>query len=419
MSSSTSNPTPGHGPQPVDGHVDAQPTFGKTIWNARMTIPQHTPLTDVLTRMRTMNATIAEVGEIVTTQSPAVLRLVADLGQEADLRAAVSYEEMVAHAEQIRVAAKDKTQLGYATYCRLRAGSVADTIAVTLAARARVPPRSNRSAFVASVLNAWMRRQPAWSTDDPHVLEAALGPLDIPFRVRRAEFVLQGINALFTAPRTTARMHPQLRAMKTECWNLLAGLRGQARQLAAAVRDTAEDLFGAQSLSEADVLLDPELFLLAGPFGHAAQLDDLYNRYHQAAVEAQVAGSSKALWDVFAAQTEGWADDVRAQLAGALSRLPHLGLVDLPGDRARQAAPALAHHRAALQPARRERAACGRRARRAQGRRAGQAGRCLDRALRRLLQALVARERLPVGPARRHRAGPAAADPAVRWRAST
>jgi patatin-related protein len=305
-------PDPGHGPSQAE--VADQPTFAKTIWNARMTIPQHTPLTEVLTRMRTMNATIAEVGEIVRTQSPAVLALVAELGQQDDLRAAVSYADMVTHAEQIRAAAKDKTQLGYATYCRLRAGSVADTIAVTLARELGFPPRSNRSAFVASVLNAWMRHQPAWTTDDPQVLEAALGPLDIPFRLRRAEFVLQGINALFTAPRTTAAMRPQLRAMKTACWDLLSGLRGQARQIAAAVRAPADALFGANALSEDDVLVDPEVFLRSGAFGHAGQLAELYELYHRAALDVQVAGSSQALWDAFAKYTDGWADDVRAQL---------------------------------------------------------------------------------------------------------
>ena len=66
-------PDPGSPPRPDQQAPDPEPTFAKTVWAARITIPQHTPLVGVLDQLEAMNAAIGEVGAIVAAQQPEVL----------------------------------------------------------------------------------------------------------------------------------------------------------------------------------------------------------------------------------------------------------------------------------------------------------------------------------------------------------
>ena len=84
-------PDPGSPPRPDQQAPDPEPTFAKTVWAARITIPQHTPLVGVLGQLETMNAAIGEVGAIVAAQQPEVLNyLTADEPSAAALAGAAA-----------------------------------------------------------------------------------------------------------------------------------------------------------------------------------------------------------------------------------------------------------------------------------------------------------------------------------------
>ena len=98
----------------------------------------------------------------------------------------------------------------------------------------RRTPESNRTNFVVAVLCAWARQQHSWKTADTRTLEAQLAPVDVPFRLRRAEFVLQGINDLFGENGSDTRA--ELVAMKRACWDLLVELRAKQQSVASMVQ---------------------------------------------------------------------------------------------------------------------------------------------------------------------------------------
>jgi len=301
-------PDPGAPPQPVPASADSEPSFARTVWASRITIPQHTPLVGVLDELEAMNAAIAEVGAIVEAQQPEVLSFLntPEVSGE-ELGGAVGYDGVTENAPKVWAAARQLTgSLGYATYARLRAQAVAGSFAMSLAAELRFPAESSRTNFMVAVFGAWTRQLHMWQAVDPDALEAQLGAVDVPFRLRRAEFVLQGINDLFDGAAPGVRS--QLVAMKSTCWDSLVELRARQQRVASAVHHQAAALFDPHALTQDGYLSDPDTFASL----HKQDLSLLYD----ACVEAvgQVKGSSQGMWAALAEHTATWDEVPRAKL---------------------------------------------------------------------------------------------------------
>ncbi len=307
-------PDPGAPPRSDQQAPDPEPTFAKTVWAARTTIPQHTPLVGVLSQLEAMNAAIGEVGAIVAACEPTVLGyLTADEPGATALSGTVGYADVTDHAGQVRQAAQQAAgQLGYATYGRLRAQAVAEGFAASLAAELGFPAESNRANFMVAAFCAWTRQQAAWQAGEPDVLEARLGAVDVPFRLRRAEFVVRAINDEFAGADQV--MRADLAAVKSVAWDLITELRASLAQVAHDVRDQAMALFGPQALTQQGYLANPETYAGTGPGGQGAGLSRLYEACLQAVGQVGVTGTSQDLWEALIGHTQSWDAAVRARL---------------------------------------------------------------------------------------------------------
>ena len=304
-------PDPGAPPHQVA--PGSEPTFAKTVWSSRITIPQHTPLVAVLDELEAMNAAIAEVGAIVEAQQDEVLGYLDTAALSGtEIAGAVGYDGVTENAQKVRAAAQQLTgNLGYATYCRLRAQAVAESFGMSLAAELHFPSESNRTSFLVAALGAWARQQEKWKAADPDALEAQLGAVDMPFRLRRAEFVLQGINALFDgADPSTPAMRTELVTMKSACWDLLTELRAGQQQVASAVHAQAAALFGEHALTQNGYLNSPDAFARQQADG----LRQLYQACLDAVAQVGVQGSSRALWETLRDGTGSWDQAPRTAL---------------------------------------------------------------------------------------------------------
>jgi patatin-related protein len=340
-------PDPGPPPPPGQPAADERPTFLRTLLAARVTVPQHTPLVGVLGQLEQMNAAIAEVGAIVRAQEPYVMEwLTEDADRTRALRGDAGYDSVTGTAAQVREKARDLAgELGYTTYGRLRAQAVATDLATGLTAQLGFPAESNAADFVVAVLTAWARQQRVWDRLNPGDLEREFGDADVSFRLRRAEFLLQGISALYASlgPAAPAREPEWLRqvaAVKTATWNLITDLRALQRQAAADVSDLAAALFGPQALTQDGYLANPEDFAGTGPGGRGEQLSQLYQAFLEAVRRRGVTGSSRGLWAALSEQTGTWdpaaREALRARYVGfpiwdalifpvvSLARLPQL-----------------------------------------------------------------------------------------------
>jgi len=304
-------PDPGAPPHQVP--PASEPSFAETVWSSRITIPQHTPLVAVLDELEAMNAAIAEVGAIVEAQQDEVLGYLDTAALSGtEITGAVGYDDVTENAQKVRAAAQQLTgNLGYATYCRLRAQAVAESFGMSLAAELHFPSESNRTNFMVAVLGAWARQQEQWKAADPDALEAQLGAVDMPFRLRRAEFVLQGINALFDgADPSTPAMRTELVTMKSACWDLLTELRAGQEQVASAVHAQAAALFGPHALTQDGYLTSPDAFARQQADG----LRQLYQACLDAVAQVGVRGSSRALWETLRDGTGSWDQAPRTAL---------------------------------------------------------------------------------------------------------
>ncbi len=222
------------------------------------------------------------------------------------------YADVTAGAEQVRTMAQQQAgRLGYATYGRVRAQAVAEAFATSLAGELGFPAESNRASFMAAAFGAWARRPEVWQADTPEAIEDRLGTIDIPFRLRRAEFVLQAINDLFTD--ADPGMRAELATVKSKCWDLITELRAVQQRVAVEISAEAMALFGPRALTQEGYLADPAAFAGTGPGGHDADLRRLYEACVQAVGQA-VTGSSQGLWETLTGRTQGWDARVRARL---------------------------------------------------------------------------------------------------------
>jgi patatin-related protein len=322
-------PDPG-GPPTAEIHHH-QPSWLKVIMAARMTIPWHASLIDTLNELRDMNSSIDEIGALTRSQMTHVTE---EMGKiEVDTR--TDYAAMIAKGPQIRGRAMELAGLGYGSYCQLRADAVAAEIAGALASKLGFPPRSNKSSFVVSVITSWLRRKKEWNATDHTTLEAELGTVDTPLRLRRANFVLQGINDLLAADGLPAGRLHQLAALKSACWDLIEKLQGFVDDATSnsAVLGQAKVLMGTDALDDGIATSDPAAFAAA----NTDALNELFNAYRD---NLKTEGSSQTLWNTFKTSTEGWTAGSDIELASryllfpiwdatifpiiALARLPQL-----------------------------------------------------------------------------------------------
>ena len=283
-----------------------QPTWFKTVWASRASIPQHEPLVGTLGQLRDMNELIAEVGRIAELQMSEVLPLLDDSGTDSS----ADYAAMLMTAEQVRRKAKEASGLEYATYCRLKAAAVADPVAAAVARHFSYPERSNEEYFVAAVLGAWVRSQHAWLDGNPATLERVLGAVDLPFRVRRSQFILQGINVLFAeADRREVPPRQDLATLKAACWRMLTDVHEMAPRALAAVGGELAVL-GPLAISDDIAVTDPQEYAQA----HDAELAALFAAYSAQLRQLSV-GSSRGFWESFRAVTGHWDSRTRSALA--------------------------------------------------------------------------------------------------------
>jgi patatin-related protein len=295
----------------------AEPSAAELLVAARGTIPTHTSLVEVLERLREMNEGIGAVGAIVAVEESAVGRELteANLLSTDDL----SYGTVARQAALAREIAAARAGVGYPGYAVLRLQAIGDLLAGPICRSHGYPPHSTPAVLVRGALRAWTGVDMAETlrTADPDALAAVveddLGAIDLPYRIRRAQFLIRQLNHLLADEREADRRE-QLATMKTACWNHLEQLRRAAEDLTQPVRGAATAVFGPDALRERD-RSDPAAFAAA----RTSEIRAVFRAY-RAAAAGEVVGSSRTLWETFQQNTKGWP---AAEAARVLS--PYVG----------------------------------------------------------------------------------------------
>lgn len=305
------------------------PSWAAGVWSALSTIPHHQPLIRSALSLARINEQVATVGRVTTALQDDVTDFLAKTVRlDAATAARLTFEQLVEHADTIYAQVSGVVgALNYRTYGRLKMEAIAARLAADLAGHLAYPPGSAQASFLEAAIIQWVHDRPEWTGDD-ELRQKWLGPLDVPYRERRLQFIIDGINRLFDE--ATGRQvvtgdvaaagsptRAQLAALKQQAWALLLAERGKPALAIAAVADRAKFAAGTV-LGESVLVSDPGRW--AGE--HAQDIDQLVEGYAQNLGEL-TRDSARQLWAAFQDGTAEWTDGAaRTALAGRYVGFP-------------------------------------------------------------------------------------------------
>lgn len=278
------------------------------------------PVLHDLIKLRDINLRIGQIGEIVTSEMDDVLAAVdaIRMGPPSGLEPG----DVAAMTTAIHRVAAARLGPTFRTYCRLKLEAAADAIADHLEVAFSYPPGSNRSTFARAVLQAWCHRQPGWGTADKHDNQAPialLNQIDVPYRVRRLQFLLSGVNTLYdlvdrspAAPRVD-----QLNALKKEAWDLLDGIRTATTAATQSLTGSNAAFLTEEALSADRVLENPAVFAAT----YATDIHTLVQAYADA-MKTTLDKTTARMWSAFTEHTQGWDDGTKEKLVSRYVAFP-------------------------------------------------------------------------------------------------
>jgi patatin-related protein len=202
-----------------DGQGDAEPSLLQTVIPSLSGIPRSEPILDELQRLRQFNERIDDVRRLVTPLLeglPTALQQPQTLLLEATTRP--NREQMAAAMNQVHEQARSDLGTTYPTYLRLKLRSIHQALAGAIASAYDYPPESAQAAFIRAVVGEW---QDAKYGRDPSTDEAReyIKRSDVPYRIRRLRFVVQGVSDLYAG--ADPELRQQLDTAKHELYRFI------------------------------------------------------------------------------------------------------------------------------------------------------------------------------------------------------
>jgi patatin-related protein len=309
-------------PVPDGGPPPGPPSWLSGVSQAVLGVKaSHSVLRD-LTALRDLNTRIAEVGAIATSQMDAVQHLmdellpeIADDGTRWVMKDLKQVQDL---SDAVHKEAKALLGAGFPTYCRLKTEAAARRLADEISVRFVFPPDSSRTSFIRAAIGEWARGREEWADPDPTRLMALLRPADVPYRERRLQFLLAGVNALYAnvGAGPDAPLRQDLDALKSRAWDLLEDLRSVPGEVVGRVPKEAFAFLSTDELDE-NLLADPRVFAEK----HADDFTTLFRAYRDA-LETELGDGGTPVWEIFESRTHNWHRTYRRALLSRYLAFP-------------------------------------------------------------------------------------------------
>jgi len=212
-----STPPPDAAP-PDDG---AQPpSWLGTLLTTQRTIRGHQDLLGQIRRVQEINDRIDDIGAITERQLADAEKQTEAMLPQTSLDEC-RYEDLRQRARDLNQVAQDQAGASsYTTYRQLKLRSAVRVLAVQAEKHYSYPPDSGHLSQIQRGLDRWVDSQP-----DALKETELFAAIDLPYRERRIQFVLAGLNGLYSAATPT---RAQLDTVKGELWQVLTDVRKEA-----------------------------------------------------------------------------------------------------------------------------------------------------------------------------------------------
>jgi patatin-related protein len=301
---------------------DKPPTWAGTLWAAQ-TIRGQQSLTNAIEHLGELNDQVATIGHVIAALGDDVEEALTDVALGRQDVAPLTFEELKAHDQRVYDSVPVVAgTLNYRVYCRLKMARVSERLSDNLAEHLGYPKTSPEASFLRAALLQWTQsREQSLRTE--REMDVWLAGLDAPYRERRLEFLIDGINRLFpeslSSQQAEQRSRPtraQLSVIKDRAWQLLVEERDKPGR---AVRRLGQEAGFASREALQGLVFDEEPKAWASE--HSGEIERLVDAY-RANLGELTSDSARNLWEAFTHTTERWPEDARRHLASRYAAFP-------------------------------------------------------------------------------------------------
>ncbi|MFW0791627.1 patatin-like protein [Gordonia sp. CPCC 205333] len=195
---------------------------------------------------------------------------------------------------------------GYPTYVRLKASSASDYFCAAVSRQIGYVEGSNAATFLQASMREWVTAEYDWASISPDRLAQRLVYFDMPYRVRRLQFVLMAINDLYADP-TQPVAAADLDLLKDGAWKALGEICVASDNAVTELGN--QNLFAFLPAPNPESVPDPKTFAR----DNSAQFERIVNGFC-GYISGQPGEYSRVLWNRFVPITANWPTEARLSL---------------------------------------------------------------------------------------------------------
>ena len=287
------------------------------VLGASSGIPRREPILDELLEVATLNERVQRMRDVVDMSFDRIAEKVDEILNHAlDAGDAPSPQTVAQWQTQLTEAARVNAGTAYVTYVRSKIGSAVDRLATTACNVCRYPTDANHAFLVRSVYRSWAEQQSLFEQGaQPSETQIQfLRAFDVDYGIRRLQFVLAGVNALYADVDTAGTpSRAELDAVKARLWSAVVELREAMSGQGFTPKLTAglEDCFPEKDIADflAREGFEPDRYVQLRQAELDALRDDL-----GAYLEQELKGFSPRLYADMERLTGGWDAQSRKQV---------------------------------------------------------------------------------------------------------
>jgi patatin-related protein len=223
------------------------PDVLQTVAGAIAGLPRKQPILDSLLEVQRMNTHVAALQEVIRASFQEVA---AEVLRTVSEPPGTAHPQLADDERRLHVAARERVQIGYPTYMRLRIGAMLNHLATVSSVVCDYPSDSTHAMLVLAAWQEWgaqteLLGQSLAAEGEPQLLRA----IDVEFSRRRFHFTLAGVNWIYEHnPQMSQDERRRIDAVKQRLWGATLELSGATDEVVRGLAPTLQAAFPEEAM---------------------------------------------------------------------------------------------------------------------------------------------------------------------------